>query len=245
MDDVYNRLYNDAEDREERNKILDKNYAPSFKPRLGSVKYIKYINKRKKRNIPESFITSYDKNNFFLNSQISINGGYIYPKNSRNHIIERNNRCKYCYLKNEKNKNNTKSSTIDNSTIFANKSTNENTFGFLSKVATIEPNLVTESCISSNPMNYYNNYRINQSFDNKYTHYDNFEKNHNFIRLNKLKQKRMNSNIDEEKLKYYQRLKYYNNRNNNSNYPINYNETINITSDKYNNFFNIENIEDL
>ena len=245
MDDVFNRLYNDVEDREERNKILDKNYAPSFKPRQGSIKYIKYINKRKNRNIPELFITSYDKNNFFLNSQISINGGYIYPMNSRNHIIKRNNRCKYCYLKNEKNKNNTKSSTIDNSTIFANKSTNENTFGFFSKVATIEPNLVTESCISSNPINYYNNYRMNQSFDNKFIHYDNFEKNHNIIRLNKLKPNKINSNINEEKLKYYQRLKYYNNRNNYSNYPININETINITSDKYKNFFNIENIEDL
>ena len=41
MDDVFNRLYNDVDDREERNKILDKNYAPTFKPRQGNIKYIK------------------------------------------------------------------------------------------------------------------------------------------------------------------------------------------------------------
>ena len=245
MDDVYNRLYNDVEDREERQKILDKNYIPSFKPRQGNQKYIKFINKRKNKNIPELFITSYDKNNYFLNSQISIDGGHIYPMNSRNHIIERNNRCKYCYLKNEKNKNSTKSSTIDNSTIFTNKSTYENTFGFFSKVANIEPNLVTESCISSNPRNFYNNYRINKSFDNKMMYNDNCKRNHNIIRLNKhLKQNRMNiNNINEEKLKYYQKLKNYNNRNNYNNNPLNYNETINITSDKYKNHFNIDNIE--
>ena len=245
MDDVYNRLYNDVEDRQERQKILDKIYIPSFKPRQGNQKYIKFINKSKKRNIPELFITSYDKNNYFLNSQISIDGGHIYPMNSRNHIIERNNRCKYCYLKNEKNKNSTKSSTIDNSTIFTNKSTYENTFGFFSKVANIEPNLVTESCISLNPRNFYNNYRINKSFDNKMMYNDNCKRNYNIIRLNKnLKQNRMNiNNINEEKLKYYQKLKNYNNRNNYNNYPVNYNETINITSDKYKNHFNIDNIE--
>ena len=239
MDDVFDRLYNDVEDREERQKVLDKNYIPPFKPRQGNSKYIKFINKRKNRNIPELFITSYDKNNYFLNSQIAINGGYIYPMNSSSHIIKRNNRCKYCYLKNEKNKNNTKSFTIDNSTIFGNKSTNENTFGLYSKAATIEPYLATESFISSNPRNYYNNYRINQSFDNKYNLYDNYEKNKKSIRLNKSNQNRMNSNINTEN------LKYYNNRNNYSNYPLNYNETINITKNKYNNFFNIENIEDL
>lgn len=239
MDDVFNRLYNDVEDREERQKALDKNYIPPFNPRQGNKKYIKFINKRKNRKFPELFITSYDKNNYFLNSQISLNGGYIYPMSSRNHIIKRNDRCKYCYLKNEKNKNSSKSSTFDNSTIFANKSTNENTFGFFSKVATIEPNLVTESCISSNPRNYYNNYRINQSYDNIMAYNDNYDKNHNSKRLNKSKPIRINSNIYKEK------LKYYNNRNNCYNYPLNYNETINITSGKYKNFFNIENIEEL
>ena len=127
-------------------------------------------------------VTNYDKNNYFLDSQISINGGYIYPYNSRNSVNNRN-RCKYCYFKKQNLKKSKKSLTADNSTIFVNKSTNENTIGYFSKVANVEPNLITESYISNyNNNNYPNSIGINQSFDNNI--YQSGRKNKNIIKLN-------------------------------------------------------------
>ena len=226
VDDVWKRLYNDFDERKERQKVIDKNYTPSFKPRHGNKNYIKFINKKKaKKKNHELLVTNYDKNNYFLDSQISINGGYIYPYNSRNSVNNRN-RCKYCYFKKQNLKNSKKSLTADNSTIFVNKSTNENTIGYFSKVANVEPNLITESYISNyNNNNYPNSIGINQSFDNNI--YQSGRKNKNIIRLNK-------------NLSPY----YLSRRNNYNNYPI-YNQTINITCNKNDNFFNIENIEDL
>lgn len=242
MDNVYMRLYNDYEEREERQEILNKKYMPSFRPLKRNINYKKFINKKLiHKNNSEIIITSYNKDNYFLESQISLNGD-LNNNNNYKYNCSRN-KCKYCYIKNENNKNNIKIKPINNSTLFVNKSTNDNTFR-VSKFGTIDSILPTESCISNhNYYNYKNGLKLSLNNDNIKK-----GKKQNIIRLNKVIKPLLNNNYKEEEKQIYKENNFINEiyeRENFCESRKNINKTISAIGNKGKKFFDFDNIEDL
>ena len=245
MDNVYIRLYNDFEERGERQEILNNKYIPSFQPLKRNINYKKFINKKIiHKNNSELIITNFNKDNYFLESQISLNGSLNNNYINKNYNCSRN-KCKYCYNKNINNKNNIKTNLINNSTIFVNKSTDDNTFR-VSKFGTIDSILPTESYISNK--NYYN-YKngLKRPLNNNITK----GKKQNIIRLNKtIKHKQLNNKYIEEEKQICKENPFYNeifeveNLKPNKN-GKNINKTISIIGNKYKKFFDFDNIENL
>lgn len=83
VDDVFTRLYNDYDEHKERQKILNEKYEPTFNPMINNFQYAKNFWKNKKYrnnsidNSYELFVTDSNKNNFFLESQKTINHGKL------------------------------------------------------------------------------------------------------------------------------------------------------------------------
>ena len=83
VDDVFTRLFNDYDEHKERQKILNEKYEPTFNPMINNFQYAKNFWKNKKYrnnsidNSYELFVTDSNKNNFFLESQKTINHGKI------------------------------------------------------------------------------------------------------------------------------------------------------------------------
>ena len=248
MDNVFSRLYNDFEDKRERQEILNNKYMPSFKPKQSNNKYIKYINKKKcSRNNKELFVTNFNKNNYFLDSQISIDKDCINPFNDKN--AHSRNKCKYCYLKNKYNNKN-KSKTINNNTIYLNRSTIDNTIGHYSLIP-FDNILPSESSILSKKDDFYKD---------KFSKKENKKNYKNIIRLNKfIKPNKNIQNLEEEKEIdveniFFQNIfeitkniifnNYKNNNNNKKNNKI-FNRTISITGNRYKSFFDFDNIEEI
>ena len=246
MDNVYTRLYNDLVQREERQKSLNTKYIPTFKPKPSKFNYKKFINKNDlTKNKPDLVVTNYNKSNYFLDSQISINKGLIFSYNY-NKYSNKINKCKYCYYKNYFDKNSYKSKSIQSNNSFIYKSTNINTIGFFSKNGADDSFLQTESCISNKNRNYFYNIKeFNHSLDD-----NNLikVKRQRHIRLNRciFKHNISNYNDFEDEKQIYKdndiyEKKIYNNKKYNMNRTIN----INDKSKRYKIFFNFENIEDL
>ena len=246
MDGFYNRLYNDLGDKEGRNEILKDKYKYYFRPNKSKLNYKKFLNKKKiPKNNSELLVTNFNKNNYFLDSQITINGGFLYPR--RNNNYDSKYRCIYCYYKKGKDINNFKYKATDNSNHFVNSSSTDDTIGYYSKFTTLDPMLTNESCIS--------NYK-NENIKNK----EIISQKKQIINSNKII-KRNKKYFEEEKKSYHQnRLfeKFYNkkkicNKNGFNNYKnrnndkksFNFNKTVNINGNKYKNFFNIDMIHEL
>ena len=89
VDDVFTRLYKDYDEHRERQKELEDKNSPSFNPKINNFKFQKNFEKNKKYrnnsydNSYERFITDESKNNFFLESQITINDGKLRKKKKR------------------------------------------------------------------------------------------------------------------------------------------------------------------
>jgi len=89
VDDVFTRLYKDFDEHRERQKDLEDKNLPSFNPKINNFKYQKNFEKNKRYrnnsydNSYERFITDESKNNFFLESQITINDGKLRKKKKR------------------------------------------------------------------------------------------------------------------------------------------------------------------
>ena len=89
VDDVFTRLYKDYDEHRERQKELEDKNSPSFNPKINNFKFQKIFEKNKKYrnnsydNSYERFITDESKNNFFLESQITINDGKLRKKKKR------------------------------------------------------------------------------------------------------------------------------------------------------------------
>ena len=244
MDNVYDRLYNDVNIREEKLVALNNKYTPSFKPKH-SINYKKFINKRKiPKTKSELIVTNYNKNNFFFDSQISINNGFIDIFNNN-----KRNKCKYCYLRDENSKNSAKSKLLNNSTIFTNRKTTINTIDNFSRIGTSDSILPTE-IYTLNRNNYNYKKRSNQTLDNKSRYCKNKNKimglkktiNHNT--MNNKDREEEEKQIYKEKTFYNENRKMFRNNKRNINFN-NSNKTINITDNNYRNFFNFENIEEL
>ena len=118
VDDVFTRLYNDYEDHKERQKILDEENLPPFSPKINNIKYFNRNGTKRKNNVNNSFdrfVTDNKRNNFFLESQIKVNGEKIndYDNNKKNKNNKVKNVNKFVNKnKNVYNKNATKKNTI-------------------------------------------------------------------------------------------------------------------------------------
>ena len=256
MDSVYTRLYNDFEVRGGKQQLVKDKYSFYLNSKNNKINYNKFLNKKKiSKNNSELLVTNFNKNNYFLDSQISINGGFLYD--SRNNKNNKNKyRCIYCYYKKEKEKNmnNFKCKTIDNTT-YPNNSTNDNSVRYYSKLTKLEPILTNESFISN-----YNNFQKRNILKYNEIVNESTLKIRNTINLKKFIKQKFNK-LEEEKQafrpntlleQFYNKNKIsnqsifnnYKNRNNNKK-SFNFNKTINITGNKYKNFFNIDNIEEL
>ena len=86
VDDVFTRLYNDYEEHKERQKDLEDKNLPIFSPKINNFRFSKNFGKNRKfrnksfDNSYERFITDESKNNFFLDSQMTITDGRIKKK---------------------------------------------------------------------------------------------------------------------------------------------------------------------
>ena len=241
MDDAFTRLYNDFEDRGDRQNFLNNKYMPSFKPKPSNQNYTKFINKKSaSKNKPELIITNFNRDNYFLDSQISIDKNYT---NRYSKSFSRN-KCKFCILKNEKykNKNKNNNKTIDNSSIYINKSTVDDTMGYHSRVK-IDPFITTESCVSNNNNKSGFDCKIKNNHLEKTKRNHNKKRLHKFIRLNK--NIKFNNVVERNNQKIACIFNNYNNNNNSNKKNLQYNKTISVTRNEYKKFFNIENIEEL
>ena len=281
-DDVFFRLYDDYKKRGERIESLNKYYMPSFRPKIK--KYKKFINKEIiKQNNTDIFITNFDKDNYFLDSQLSIDRNYknyFLPINKKanrsslcaspivthSHVGRHNqkNRSKNncCYCANEsitirnKNKRNNKYSSIDINSALPFKSTIDNTFQNMSKNKAIDFMSISESC-SQNKNN------ISNTHDQSLIYEKIHKRNNKKMEINKLnyseKKNKINNGITNQLQLFKQHIiknnlnrkgngkKYINSFDNNNN-NIHYNKTFEVynkANNKYSDFFNFDNIDEL
>ena len=218
MDDVFTRLYDDFEKRNESQEKLEKKYAPEFKPKHSNYYLKKFINK-KTPSIKKSelVIPGFNYENFFLGSQVSINREPAKaPRRERNINNNRPSRV---------------SKTIDyhNNISFVNKSETNDSIEYFSSAITIEPNLTTQTS-SMNNKSYYNNYcRYNKERNNKnIIRLKKYSKANKFLntlseeekQLNKSNDKSFNDNYSKNysRVNYSFLSKYYENKKNNKSY---------------------------
>ena len=154
VDDVFIRLYNDYEEHKERQKILDMENLPPFYPKINKVKFFsRYINNKNSsaNNSVDRFITDNRRNNFFLESQMKVNGNKLdthktnktkHFKNVNKFVNKNENKIKKYNGQSNVNKSYRPTLATNNSTILLN--TEGNTMGF-SRYITTENPLFTET----------------------------------------------------------------------------------------------------
>ena len=264
MDDVFSRLYDDYKKRGERIESLNKYYMPPFRPKIK--KYKKFINKEIiKQNNTDIFITNFDKDNYFLDSQLSIDRNYknyFLPINKKTNSQKNRSKNKCCYCANKsieirnKNKRNNKYSSIDTNSALPYKSTIDNTFQNISKNKAIDFMSISES-FSQNKNNISNTYEQSLIYEKIQ------KRNHKKMEIAELNNSKKKNKIDHgittEKQLFKQHIiknnlnrkgrgKKYNNSFDNNNNNIHYNKTFEVynkANNKYSDFFNFDNIDEL
>jgi hypothetical protein len=248
MDDVFLRLYNDFEKRGEKKESLISYYMPPFKPTIS--KYKKFINKRK-NNKTDIFITNFDKNNFFLNSQISINKNcFLQIINKSKGKKQSKHKCCYCtneIIKNG-NKKNSKYNSVDTNSIFAYKSTNDNTFQNNSGNNINDFGSITNSYTLNKTNMFDQSLTLETIQKKKNKKIINLKKGNIYQKINK-----GNNGITNEKqiIKQHIFKKNWNNFNNSYDNYLHYNKSFEIYNNndnnkyKYKSFFDFDNIDEL
>ena len=262
FDDVFTRLYNDYEEHKERQKVLNEKYMPCFNPMINNFQFDKNMaNNKKYRNKSydngyEIFVTDENKNNFFLESQRTINEGKMQKKHKkamkfvnknkenendiRNYYNISNNYYSKSYKPTQETNNNT--ITYMNTEVNVNKNKNkryiptENNMTTETNLNTLQNNLPTDINILSDERKITNEINGNNKSVT----------NNNAV----LNEERILKELDEAKLINKEKQE---NENDNSLYKINVNDStpqnikqnIIIPSNKYQDFFDIEEINEL
>ena len=254
FDDVFTRLYNDYEEHKERQKILDEKYSPPFNPMINNFHFSKNFRENKKYrnnsydNSYEIFVTDGNKSNFFLESQVTINDGKMLKKHKKAMKFV-NKKKENKKNKNDNNINYNKSykptQATNNTTSYMNTEMNANRNKYKKYVPT-EKNITTETNLNTNQ-----NYLITDiNTDNKMITEMNDNNNiSNYEVMNN--DERILKELDEAKLLNKQKNEKENN--DDSLYKINVMEStpqsikqnVIIPSNKYQNFFDIEEINEL
>ena len=262
FDDVFTRLYNDYEEHKEREKILKEKYMPPFNPKINNFHFTKnFRNNKKYRNNSydnsyEIFVTDDNKNNFFLESQMTINDGKMLKKHKRAMKFVNKNKSNRNYNNiNDNNKiykptqttNNT--NNTNNITTYMNTEANVNKNKFKKYIPTENNYITTETNLNT----YQNNLPTDINIltdDNKII--NEINENNNSISNNEpmINEERILKELDEAKLINKERKE---NENENSLYKINIMEStpqnikqnVIIPSNKYQDFFDIEEINEL
>ena len=262
FDDVFTRLYNDYEEHKERQKILDEKYSPPFNPMINNFHFSKNFRENKKfrntsyDNSYEIFVTDADKSNFFLESQLTINDGKMLKKhkkamkfvnkkkenkkNKKDNNINYNNNNYINYNKSYK-----PTQATNNTTSYMNTEMNANRNKNKKYIPT-ENNITTETNLNTNQ-----NYLLTDLNDENRI-INEINENNNTISNNEV------MNNDERILKELDEAKLLNKENHekendDSLYKINVMEStpqnvkqnVIIPSNKYQNFFDIEEINEL
>ena len=255
FDDVFTRLYNDYEEHKERQKILDEKYSPPFNPMINNFHFSKNFRENKKYrnnsydNSYEIFVTDGNKSNFFLESQVTINDGKMLKKHKKAMKFV-NKKKENKKNKNDNNINYNKSykptQATNNTTSYMNTEMNANRNKYKKYVPT-EKNITTETNLNTNQ-----NYLITDiNTDNKMITEMNDNNNiSNYEVMNN--DERILKELDEAKLLNKEKNEKENN-NDDSLYKINVMEStpqsikqnVIIPSNKYQNFFDIEEINEL
>ena len=264
FDDVFTRLYNDYEEHKERDKILQDKYMPPFSPKINNFHFTKnFGNNKKYRNSSydnsyEIFVTDDSKNNFFLESQMTINSGKMLKKHkkamkfvnkSKNNIIRNDN-----YINNNTNINKiykptqTTNNTY-NTTTYMNTEINVNKNKYKKYIPTENNYITTETNLNTYQNNIPTDINILTDENKIITE---INENNNSISNNEpmINEERILKELDDAKLINKERQE---NENENSLYKINIMEStpqnvkqnVVIPSNKYQDFFDIEEINEL
>ena len=256
FDDVFTRLYNDYEEHKERQKILDEKYSPPFNPMINNFHFSKNFRENKKYrnnsydNSYEIFVTDGNKSNFFLESQVTINDGKMLKKHKKAMKFV-NKKKENKKNKNDNNINYNKSykptQATNNTTSYMNTEMNANRNKYKKYVPT-EKNITTETNLNTNQ-----NYLITDiNTDNKMITEMNDNNNiSNYEVMNN--DERILKELDEAKLLNKEKNEKEKENNDDSLYKINVMEStpqsikqnVIIPSNKYQNFFDIEEINEL
>ena len=264
FDDVFTRLYNDYEEHKDRQKILDEKYMPPFNPIINNFHFTKNFGKSKKYrnnsfdNSYEIFITDDNKNNFFLESQMTINDGKL---------LKRHKKAMKFVNKKKVNKKEENNNTINYNKVYKPTQATNNTTSYMNtdinvdknkykKYLPTEYNITTETNLNTNNQNYLptdiniltdEKNIINETNENNEINENNNTLSNNDIILN---EERILKELDEAKLLNKERLEK---EKDNSLYKINVMEStpqiikqkVIIPSNKYQDFFDIEEIKEL
>ena len=160
VDDVFTRLYHDYDDHRERQKELEDKNLPSFYPKINNFKYQKIFEKNKKYrnnsydNSYERFITDESKNNFFLDSQITINDGKL--RNKKKRVLKYINKAKIENSKEDNinyNKSYKPTQTSNQTVSYMNTDININKNKYKKYLYTDNNNITTETNLYTNQYN--------------------------------------------------------------------------------------------
>ena len=264
FDDVFTRLYNDYEEHKERDKILQDKYMPPFSPKINNFHFTKnFGNNKKYRNSSydnsyEIFVTDDSKNNFFLESQMTINSGKMLKKHkkamkfvnkNKTNIIGNDNYINTNTNVNKIYKPTQTTNNTYNTTTYMNTEINVNKNKYKKYIPTENNYITTETNL--------NTYQNNMPTDINILTDENkiiTEINENNISISNnepiINEKRILKELDEAKLINKEKQE---NENENSLYKINIMEStpqnvkqnVIIPSNKYQDFFDIEEINEL
>ena len=264
FDDVFTRLYNDYEEHKERDKILQDKYMPPFSPKINNFHFTKnFGNNKKYRNSSydnsyEIFVTDDSKNNFFLESQMTINSGKMLKKHkkamkfvnkNKTNIIGNDNYINTNTNVNKIYKPTQTTNNTYNTTTYMNTEINVNKNKYKKYIPTENNYITTETNLNTYQNNMPTDINILTDENKIITE---INENNNSISNNEpmINEERILKELDEAKLLNKERQE---NENENSLYKINIMEStpqnvkqnVVIPSNKYQDFFDIEEINEL